>query len=173
MSVGYRLSFYSAAVQHSFQTKTIFTQNSFMKSIPVIISIILLTSCASSKTSVPSDPTEPLTALMNISAEDWNRGDLDKFMSIYDAEATFMTGKGPVGIVATRENYQKAFFKGDKPIQNLRFEEMVVRPLGNDHALLTGKFVLYGNGMADRTGRYTLVFVKRSSGWKMLHDHSS
>ena len=144
-----------------------------MKSILLLISIVVLAGCASTKTAVIADPSQTLVGLMNTSADDWNRGDLDKFMSVYDSEATFMTGTGPVGIVATRENYQKVFFKGDKPIQNLRFEEMVVRPLGNDHALLTGKFVLYGNGMADRMGRYTLVFVKRSTGWKMLHDHSS
>ncbi len=120
-----------------------------------------------------SDPTPEIVRLMNVSAEDWNRSDLDRFMSIYDTAATFMTGKGPVGITATRENYEKAFFKDGKVVQQLRFEELVVRPLGNEHALVTGKFVLYGNGMADRSGRYTLIFVKRADGWKMLHDHSS
>ena len=139
-------------------------------------SFLLLTlfmfSCQASK-NLYADPTPELVRLMNVSAEDWNRSDLDRFMSIYDTAATFMTGKGPVGVAATRENYQKGFFKDGKVVQQLRFEEMVVRPLGNDHALLTGKFVLYGNGMADRSGRYTLIFVKRADGWKMLHDHSS
>ena len=144
-----------------------------MKYLLIAVCFSMLFGCTSSKNITSSDPTQVLVGLMNTSAEDWNRGDLNRFMSIYDGEATFMTGKGPVGVDATRENYQKGFFKGDKPIQNLRLEEMVVRPLGNDHALLTGKFVLYGNGLADRTGRYTLVFVKRPTGWKMLHDHSS
>jgi ketosteroid isomerase-like protein len=50
---------------------------------------------------------------------------------------------------------------------------MEVRPLGNDHALLTGRFVLYGNDLPDRKGIYTLVFVRRGKDWKILHDHSS
>ena len=143
-----------------------------MKKLLLLIPFIVFLSCTSTK-SIQSDPTSELVRLMNVSAENWNRSDLDRFMSIYDTAATFMTGKGPVGIAATRENYQKAFFKDGKVVQQLRCEEMVVRPLGNEHALLTGKFVLYGNGMADRTGRYTLIFVKRADGWKMLHDHSS
>ena len=136
------------------------------------ICFLALASCSNVK-NAQSDPTPELVRLMNVSADDWNRSDLDRFMSIYDKEATFMTGKGPIGIEATRENYQKAFFKDGKVVQQLRFEEMVVRPLGPDHAMLTGKFVLYGGGMADRSGRYTLIFVKRADGWKMLHDHSS
>jgi hypothetical protein len=50
---------------------------------------------------------------------------------------------------------------------------MVVRPLGNGHALLTGKFILSGNGLKELRGIYTLVFVLRGNGWKVLHDHSS
>lgn len=142
-----------------------------MKTVFLFLSLFML-SCHASK-NLQADPAPELIRLMNVSAEDWNRSDLDRFMSIYDTAATFMTGRGPVGVAATRENYQKGFFKDGKVVQQLRFEEMVVRPLGNDHALLTGKFVLYGNGMADRTGRYTLIFVKRADGWKMLHDHSS
>ncbi len=143
-----------------------------MKKFFLAFSLLSFAGCASSNR-IQSDPSVTLIGLMNTSAEDWNRGDLDRFMSLYDTAATFMTGTGPVGIEATRANYQKVFFKGDKPIQNLRYEELVIRPLGNDHALLTGKFVFYGNGLADRTGRYTLVFIKRTTGWKMLHDHSS
>jgi ketosteroid isomerase-like protein len=94
-------------------------------------------------------------------------------MSLYDSNATFMMSTGPVGIAGMKENYQKGFFNGKMPKQNLRYEEMVVRPLGKDYALLTGKFVLYGNNLKERSGRYSLVFVKRKSGWRILHDHSS
>lgn len=135
--------------------------------------IVCLYSCSPLKENASSPIANTVTSLMNVSAEDWNRGDLDKFMSIYDTAATFMTSRGPIGVAATRENYQRVFFKEGKPIQNLRFEDMVVRPLGNDHALLTGKFVLYGNGLPEKSGVYSLVFVRRASGWKMLHDHSS
>jgi|SRR5215203_602722 len=111
--------------------------------------------------------------LMNQSAKDWNEGNLDAFMALYDTASTFMLPNGPVGIAGMKENYQKGFFNGKMPKQNLRYEEMVVRPLGKDYALLTGKFVLYGNDLKEKTGRYSLIFVQRKNGWKILHDHSS
>jgi len=134
---------------------------------------LLLVACSTVRSRVASDPSASITALMHQSAEDWNRGDLDRFMTLYDTASTFLTQNGNLRLPGMRENYQRGFFKGDKPIQNLRFEAMEVRPLGNDHALLTGRFVLYGNELPDRKGIYTLVFVRRTTGWKILHDHSS
>jgi len=134
--------------------------------------VFFLYSCSPSKNISVSTQNEIVTA-MNKSAEDWNKGDLDAFLSLYDITATFMLPNGPVGISGMKENYQKGFFNGNMPKQNLRFEEMVVRSLGKDYALLTGKFVLYGNNLKERSGRYSLVFIHRKQGWKILHDHSS
>jgi len=132
---------------------------------------LITISCSAGK--AVSTPPASIIELMNQSARDWNAGNLDAFMALYDTASTFMLPGGPVGITGMKENYQKSFFNGNMPKQNLRFEEMVLRPLGNDYALLTGKFVLYGNDLQDRMGRYSLVFVKRKNGWKILHDHSS
>lgn len=129
-------------------------------------------SCSSTKNVSYNGQNEIVTA-MNKSAEDWNKGDLDAFLSLYDSAATFMLPTGPVGISGMKENYQKGFFNGSVPKQNLRFEEMVVRPLGKNYALLTGKFVLFGNNLKERSGRYSLVFIHRKNGWRILHDHSS
>jgi ketosteroid isomerase-like protein len=129
--------------------------------------------CTSVQNNSNAVPSQVLVNLMHQSAEDWNNANLDAFMAIYDTASTFMFPTGPVGLARMRDNYERAFFKNGKPIQNLRFEDMVVRPLGNDHALLTGKFVLHGNNLPDKTGVYTLVFINRSTGWKLLHDHSS
>ncbi len=111
--------------------------------------------------------------LMQQSATDWNNANLDGFMALYDTAATFMFSTGPVGLEKMRANYERGFFKDGKPIQQLRFEDLEVRMLGTDHALLTGKFVLWGNNLPDRKGIYSLVFVKRNGSWKILHDHSS
>jgi len=134
---------------------------------------VLLLSCASSKDGSKAFNDNEIVALMHQSSRDWNAGNLDAFMTLYDTASTFMLSKGPVGLTGMRENYQKGFFNGDKPKQNLRYEDLVVRPLGNDHALLTGRFVLSGNDLPERTGIYTLVFVRRGNTWKILHDHSS
>lgn len=133
---------------------------------------LLAVGCATQKSFTTQD-RETITTLMQASAQDWNSGKLDDFMRLYDTAATFMMARGPVGLTGMRENYQKGFFNGDQPKQQLRYEDLVVRPLGADHALLTGKFVLSGNGLPEKRGIYSLVFVKRASGWKILHDHSS
>jgi ketosteroid isomerase-like protein len=143
------------------------------KSLLLVMLPVLILSCASLTKKRKANNINEIQVLMNQSSQDWNAGNLDAFMTLYDTASTFMLSKGPVGIKGMRENYQKVFFNGDKPKQNLKYEELVVRPLGNNHALLTGKFVLYGNGLPESRGIYTLIFIRRDNGWKILHDHSS
>jgi len=50
---------------------------------------------------------------------------------------------------------------------------MKVRLLGDNYALLTGGFTLYGNNLPERSGRYSLVMILTKHGWMILHDHSS
>jgi ketosteroid isomerase-like protein len=145
----------------------------FINSLLFLSGALFFIACSTAQRGAVTNPSAPITALMHQSAEDWNRGDLDRFMALYDTASTFLTQNGNLRLPGMRENYQRGFFKGNKPIQNLRFEAMEVRPLGNGHALLTGRFVLYGNDLPDRKGIYTLVFVQRGKEWKILHDHSS
>lgn len=114
-----------------------------------------------------------LEAIMDSSATAWNEGSLAGHLSIYDSSATFMGANGLISIPEVKENFQKKYFNGTKPVQELRFEEIVVKPLGADFALLTGKFILSGGNQPERSGRYSLVFGKTKTGWKVLHDHSS
>lgn len=124
-------------------------------------------------TDFSSDDQTSIETSLHKSAEDWNRSDLDAFMSLYDSSATFMMRAGPVGLDSTRSNYEKSYFSDSTKKQDLRFSEILVRPLGQDHALVTGKFTLYGKNLPEQSGRYTLVFVRTNGGWKILHDHSS
>jgi ketosteroid isomerase-like protein len=141
-----------------------------MRNFVLAVSFIVI---ACSNTKEISTTQHPIIDLMNQSSKDWNKGNLDAFMALYDSGSTFMLPNGPVGITGMKENYQKGFFNGKMPKQNLRYEEMIVRALGKHYALLTGKFVLFGNDLKERSGRYSLVFVQRKNGWKILHDHSS
>lgn len=144
-----------------------------MKHQVAILLLIVVNGCAVNKTIIPSSIQNEIIASMNKAADDWNKGDLDAFMTLYDGESTFMMPSGTVGIEGMKENYRKGFFNGNMPKQQLSYDEMVVLPLGKDYALLTGKFVLTGGGLKDRSGRYSLVFVRRTKRWKILHDHSS
>lgn len=143
-----------------------------MKWITAIACFLLMSGCNTLKQNTSSGIAE-IRAAMEQSARDWNGGRLDQYMTLYDSAATFMFSTGPVGLEGIRDNYQKVFFNGKQPKQQLKYEDLVIRPLGKDYALLTGKFVLSGNGLKERRGIYTLVFVRRANGWKVLHDHSS
>ena len=136
---------------------------------------LLLAGCTS-----PDEPAAPaafdgdtLVRLLQATTADWNRGDLEGFIAPYDSASTFMSAGGPVGRDRMYERYRQRYFTGSEPDQQLRFEDVHTRPLGQAHALMTGRYVLTGGDQPDRSGWFSLVWVHRPDGWKILHDHSS
>jgi len=113
-----------------------------------------------------------IIAAMKNSENDWNTGNLDNFMKMYTESSTMMYPTGPVGLSTIRNLYQTKYFNGKMPKQNLHYSEMKVTMLGENYALLTGKFTLSGNSLPERSGVYSLVMVYTKDGWKILHDHS-
>lgn len=113
-----------------------------------------------------------IIAAMKNSENDWNTGSLDNFMKMYTDSSTMMYPTGPVGLSTIRNLYQTKYFNGKMPKQNLHYSDMKVTMLGENYALLTGKFTLSGNNLPERSGVYSLVMVYTKDGWKILHDHS-
>ena len=115
--------------------------------------------------------------LLKDSEDAWNRADLVTFASFYDdsPETTFIgrevTHGGPKEILA---RYRRGYPTPEKMGQ-LTFSEIEVRPLADGYALAHGKFSLKRTpaGGGDATGRFTLVLRRTSSGWRIIHDHSS
>ena len=109
------------------------------------------------------------------SAQAWNRGDLDAFLSDYAADSltTFVAG-GHVqrGFAFIRSRYAPSFAPGAAR-DSLRFEEFAVRPISDGFALVTARYVLYSNGRTTASGPFTLLMQQRPEGWKILHDHTS
>jgi uncharacterized protein (TIGR02246 family) len=119
------------------------------------------------------DAASQIKAELDKTAAGWNAGDLGKYLAAYMPEATEMTGEGPKGGVEEIEKTMKAgFWKTGRPIQNLHYENVVVRMLGKDYALVTGQYVLSGAGRPDRKGWFTTVWKKAGKNWRMIHDHS-
>jgi ketosteroid isomerase-like protein len=105
-------------------------------------------------------------------AQAWNAADLPAHVAPYLDSAAFMTGAGPVrGRERTAASLERSFWRGGRPTRALRFERVETQPLGANHALATGRFVLSGDG-AERSGWFTLVWVRTAAGWRILHDHS-
>jgi ketosteroid isomerase-like protein len=138
----------------------------------LVLTVLSLPTTAQQKSGSQSDETAIITAMKNSEA-DWNKGDLPSFMKMYTDASTMMMPTGPTGISAIRELYEKHYFNGKMPKQDLLYDELKVTMLGEKYALLTGKFTLSGNNLPERSGRYSLVMIHTTTGWKILHDHSS
>jgi ketosteroid isomerase-like protein len=115
-----------------------------------------------------------IQTMLDQSATAWNRGDLDGHLADNADSISFMTRKGPiVGKAKTADALRRSFFKDGKPIQQLRFEQVTIRPLGDDHALVVGRFILDGGGQPEHSGWFSTIWERQAAGWRVIHDHSS
>lgn len=137
---------------------------------------------APADTDADSEPTDQVSNLwarvssaLDSSAAAWNRGDLSGFMAPYRASAT-MTYIGAPGLVvghrALRQRYAPYFEPGAER-DSLRFADLSTRPLGEDHALATGRWILHRGDRVTSHGYFSLVLRKVEGRWKIVHDHSS
>jgi uncharacterized protein (TIGR02246 family) len=139
------------------------------------ITIFLVTIAAVSIASgqKKGSPEEQIRAVLQITADGWNSGDLSKYLFAYVPQATEMLSTGPTGgVEAIEKTMKEGFWKTGRPIQQLRYENITVRMLGKDNALVTGQYILSGAERPDRKGWFTTVWTKTKAGWRMIHDHS-
>jgi ketosteroid isomerase-like protein len=139
---------------------------------------LMLGACAllsQSPTGIMSEQDESqILAAMQASADAWNRGDLKGHLAIYDPSVTVMTKNGPrPTIEAIETSFGQTYFVDGKPKQSLRMESVKVRPLSEQSALVTGRFVLSGGTDPEQSGWFTLVWVHTAVGWRAVHDHTS
>jgi ketosteroid isomerase-like protein len=150
-----------------------------MRDVRFILPLAVALACGHPSTGAPRVPEvaamrQELLGVMEASAAAWNRGDLDGHVSLYTDSATMMGRNGPIpGRNTIRGLLERGFWANGKPNQRLGFSELVVTPLGRDHAMLTGKCVLTGGGRPDFSCRFTTIWERRPEGWRIMHDHSS
>lgn len=142
----------------------------------MLAAVLLLAGCA--RTGVPAAPApgEAIAAMLDASADAWNRGDLAGFLNDYAEDATFVGGSGLIrGVDEIERRYRASYWSGDGPPELLSFEDIRVTPLGADHALAVGRYILEDrdSGRQTATGIFTLVLARTPDGWRIIHDHSS
>ena len=114
-----------------------------------------------------------IRAALDTTAAGWNRGDLATYMAMYTDSVMSNGAEGfLVGKAGVEQVMRRGFWRTGRPLQQLRYEQIHVRAIGPDHALVTGKFVLTGADRPDRTGLFTTMWVRTRDGWRMEHDHS-
>ncbi|HLJ50874.1 MAG TPA: nuclear transport factor 2 family protein [Bryobacteraceae bacterium] len=120
-------------------------------------------------------PKDDIIAVIQKSADDWNRGDLAAYVQCYEPskETTFVSSEvvhGTDGILARyKRNYPDQAHMG-----KLTFSQLQVRPLSADIAIATGRFTLEraADAGGHATGLFTLVLRRDSNGWRIIHDHT-
>lgn len=139
---------------------------------------LALAACASqtSMRTVPASAADEaaIRAVLDTTAAGWNRGELPVYLSAYIPSATAMGSTGLMrGVDAIGDQMRAGYWKAGRPAQVLRYDHFEARPLGPDHALVTGQYILSSAGRPDRTGWFTTIWVRTPAGWRMEHDHSS
>ena len=142
--------------------------------------LALATACDAGSTADPDTAAESgaeaaaIDSLLNEMVYAWNRDDLAGHVDAYADSGTYtMPGGLEVGHAAIERNMQ-GFVTPDGLAGTLAFDDVMVRMLGAEHALATGAFLVEDvRDTLDIRGRFTLVLQKDSTGWRVLHDHSS
>jgi ketosteroid isomerase-like protein len=123
------------------------------------------------------NPEAPaIFAMMNKSADDWNRGDLDAFATSYknSPDILFIGRRISRGYAQMLATY-KASYPTPEKMGRLTFTQLEVQPLDARFASVTGHFHLERSaaGGGNDNGYFFLVLEKTLAGWKIVRDDTT
>ena len=148
--------------------------SSFLLLVFILATMLFASGRTASREEKTEADREAILAVMAAQQNDWNHGDIRAFMAGYwnSPEVTFAGSKGFTrGWQPVLERYQKTY--ADRAAMGkLDFSELEVRPLGQNAALVLGRWHLQRQS-GDIGGIFTLVFQKFPEGWKIVHDHTA
>jgi uncharacterized protein (TIGR02246 family) len=117
-----------------------------------------------------------IVAVIQKSADDWNRGDLAAYVQCYEQspDTTFVGNEVSRGMSQVLDRYRRAYPDKDH-MGTVTFSELAPRILTPDLAIVTGRFHLTRTADmgGNKAGIFTLVLRKGASGWRIIHDHTS
>lgn len=139
----------------------------------LILIALLLPAIAAAAEHVSANDLAAIHAVLDRQAAAWNRGDIDAYMAGYaQSDDTMFVGTDVTrGWTKVRDRY-KAKYDSPAKMGTLVFSDLDLRPVGKDDVIVTGAWKL--TRQADTPhGRFTLIFHRRSEGWRIVYDHSS
>ena len=140
------------------------------------LALVLCMPLSAAAQSAPAPETQAILHVLNQSADDWNRGDLDAFATSYknSPDILFMGRTIQHGYAQMLAHY-KAAYANSAAMGKLAFSQLEVQPLDRAFATVTGRFHLdrtpAGGGNAD--GYFLLVLEHTPAGWKIVRDDTS
>jgi len=130
--------------------------------------------CAHLPSTTAASAESEIRAVLDAQVRAWNAGDLRGFMEGYArSDRTRFQSGGDVslGWQPVFERYQKRY--SDRASMGvLRFGDLEVTVLAPDSALAVGRWRLERAQDAP-SGLFTLLFRSTSTGWRIVHDHTS
>lgn len=127
-----------------------------------------------SSLAVAAGAEDEIRRVLDAQVADWNRGDVDSFMTGYDESVVFVSGSVTRGRRPVLESYRKRYPARDN-MGALTFSNLEIRMLGGDHASVLGQWDLRRSATAggDTGGWFTLLFRRSPAGWRIIQDHTS
>ncbi|OYU65283.1 MAG: DUF4440 domain-containing protein [Cytophagaceae bacterium BCCC1] len=122
-----------------------------------------------------SQKKEDILQVMARQQNNWNAGDIEKFMEDYlkSDELQFIGSKGIVkGWHATKERYLKSY-PDRATMGQLKFDILEVDFHSKKTAWVLGKWYLTRPEKGDVGGYFTLIFKKVKGKWIIVSDHTS
>jgi len=139
----------------------------------LVISVAIFPALSKSK---DSGDKEAIHKVLDMQAEAWNRGDLADFMTGYvnSPDTSYTSGGAEVwGYDAIHKRYAKTYGTNSSAMGKLSFTNLRIVEVGKDSAFCVGHFHLLKADASNAEGVFSLVFKKTSSGWKIIHDHTT
>jgi uncharacterized protein (TIGR02246 family) len=137
--------------------------------------LLLCMPLAATAQSIPTE-SQAITTVLNKSADDWNRGDLDAFATSYknSPDILFMGRTIQHGYAQMLTHYKAAYASREK-MGTLSFTQLEVQPLDERIATVTGNFHLERTiaGGSNADGYFLLVVERTPGGWKIVRDDTT
>lgn len=141
--------------------------------------VLIVALAASSRAQVEQVSTPPETGIRQLLGQqtaDWNRGDVDAFMKVYENSpaTTFIGQTVEYGYNTILERYKK-LYGTPAAMGKLTFSHLAIRILDANYAVATGNFHLEraAAGGGNANGIFSLIFKQTPQGWKIILDHTS
>ncbi len=141
-----------------------------------ILLLFVLINCKPNNLKNYKDSCEEINGLMYEQEESWNKGNIEDFMKKYwkNDSLIFIVKSGiNYGWNKTTRNYKKSY-----PSRNsmglLHFNNIKCLPINDTTHIISGQWNISRLDSSKNVGGYySLMWIKKEDGWRIVYDHTS
>ena len=141
-----------------------------------ILLLFVVLNCKPSSLKNYKDSCEEINDLMYEQEDSWNEGNIEDFMKKYwRNDSLIFIGKSGInyGWNKTTSNYKKSY-----PSRNLmgllHFNNIKCLPINDTTHIISGQWNISRlDSSKNIGGYYSLMWIKKEDGWRIVYDHTS